>query len=74
MMISFGAFAIPLLIGYIIGLLVAYFLHRFVRKPDGYFFVNLINPNDEVFKMQIDVPLEELPNVKYLIFKVKKIQ
>lgn len=74
MTISFGAFAIPLFVGYVIGLLVAYFMRRFIRKPDGYFIVNLVNPEEEMFKMQIDVPLEELPNTKYLIFQVKKIQ
>lgn len=73
-MISIGEFAVPLLIGYVVGCLVAYISWRFARKPDGYFVVNLVNPEDEMFKMQIDIPLEDLPNAKYLIFKVKKIQ
>ena len=65
---------LALLIGYIFGCLVTNLLWRFVRRADGYFFVNLVNPEDEMFKMQIDVPLEKLPDAKYLIFKVKKIQ
>lgn len=59
-------------VGMLIGALIAY--RETVRRPDGYFFVNLINPNDEMFKMQIDIPLEKMPEAKYLIFKVKKIQ
>ena len=64
--------AVIFLIGIGIGALIAYV--QFINRPDGYFFVNLINPEDEMFKMQIDIPLEDLPEVKYLIFKVKKIQ
>lgn len=71
---TISVYAVPLLVGYVIGCLVAYILWRFIKRPDGYFFVNLVNPEDEMFKMQIDIPLEDLPNAKYLIFKVKKIQ
>ena len=71
---TISTYAVSLFAGYVIGSLVAYILWRFVRKPDGYFIVNLVNPEDEMFKLQIDVPLEELPKVKYLIFRVKKVQ
>ena len=65
---------VPLLIGYALGSLIAYILWRFVKRPDGYFLVNLVNPEDEMFKMQIDIPLEDIPKAKYLIFRVKKVQ
>lgn len=71
---TISTYAVPLFVGYVIGCLVAYILWRFVRKPDGYFIVNLVNPEDEMFKLQIDVPLEELPKVKYLIFRVRRVQ
>ena len=74
MTISIGTFAGLLFAGYIIGSLVAYILWKFVRRPDGYFLVNLVNPEDEMFKMQIDIPLEDLPKAKYLIFRVRKVQ
>lgn len=63
-----------LLIGCTIGMLAAYLAWTFFKIPDGYFFVNLVNPEDEMFKMQMDIPLEQVPDAKYLIFKVKKIQ
>ena len=47
---------------------------RMKRRLDGRFFVNLANPEDEMFRMQIDIPLEQLPDAKSLIFKVEKIQ
>ena len=47
---------------------------RMRRRLDGRFFVNLTNPEDEMFRMQIDIPLEQLPDAKYLIFKVEKTQ
>ncbi len=62
-----------LIMGFLIGLIFS-LVCWVSRRPDGYFFVNLTDPNDEMFKMQIDVPLEELPAADYLIFKVKKTQ
>ncbi len=47
---------------------------RMTRRLDGRFFVNLTDPEDEMFRMQIDIPLEQLPDAKYLIFKVEKTQ
>ena len=44
------------------------------KKPDGIFYINLTNPTEESMKLQIDVPIEELPKQKYLIFKIKKTQ
>lgn len=70
---NFGVLVI-LLIGCTIGMLAAYLTWTFFKIPDGYFFVNLTNPEDEMFKMQIDIPLEQVPDAKYLIFKVKKVQ
>lgn len=58
--------------GFILGMVYTYFMY--FRKLDGIFLVNLTNPNEEMFKMQIDIPLEDLPNAKYLIFQVKKVQ
>lgn len=69
-----STYVVPLLIGYALGSLIVYILWRFVKRPDGYFLVNLVNPEDEMFKMQIDIPLEDIPKAKYLIFRVKKVQ
>ena len=69
---SIITFFIVGLAGFVLGMLYVEFMYY--RKPDGYFIVNLVNPEDEMFKMQIDVPLEELPKAKYLIFKVRKVQ
>lgn len=44
------------------------------KNIDGLFIVNLSDPNDETFKLQIHTPLEKIPDAKYLIFKVKKVQ
>ena len=62
-----------LIMGFLIGLIFS-FVCWVARRPDGYFFVNLTNPNEEMFKMQIDIPLEELPAADYLIFTVRKTQ
>ncbi len=73
-MTTYTAVFVTLLVGCVIGIIVSFLAWTFFKVPDGYFFVNLVNPEDEMFKMQIDVPLEDLPKAKYLIFKVKKIQ
>ena len=44
------------------------------KKPDGIFYMNLENPNEETMRLQIDVPIEEIPRQKYLIFRIKKTQ
>lgn len=63
---------LSILLGFLIG---SVFTSLYLtRKPDGYFFVNLTNPEDEMFKLQIDVPLEQIPKEKRLIFKVKTRQ
>ena len=60
---------LSILLGFLIGnVFTSLYL---TRKPDGYFFVNLTDPEDEMFKLQIDVPLEQIPKEKRLIFKVK---
>ena len=49
-----------------------YAIWRIRRKPDGVFLVNFSNPEDDMFKMRIDVPIEAIPEAKYLIFKIEK--
>lgn len=44
------------------------------KKPDGMFFVNFSDPEDEFFKMRIDIPIEDIPSQKYLVLKVQKTQ
>lgn len=44
------------------------------KKPDGIFFVNLSDPEADTFRMQIDVPVEDIPGQKYLVLKVQKTQ
>jgi hypothetical protein len=65
--------ALSVIVGFLLGILASKF-HADTKKPDGYFFINFVNPEDELFKLQIDVPIEELPNTKRLIFRVKKMQ
>lgn len=42
------------------------------KNPDGIFFIDLENPNEDTMKLQIDLAIEEIPRQKYLIFKVQK--
>ncbi len=44
------------------------------KKPDGIFYLDLMNPNEETMRLQIDVPIEEIPNQQYLIFRIQKTQ
>ena len=57
--------------GFILGYINAAL--KMTKNPDGIFFVNLKDPNEEVMKLQIDLAVEEIPKAKYLIFKVQKI-
>lgn len=60
-----------LFVGFILGYIHAAL--KMTKNPDGIFFVNLKDPNEEVMKLQIDLAVEEIPKAKYLIFKVQKI-
>lgn len=44
------------------------------KVPDGTFFINLQDPNEETMKLQIDLAIEEIPRQKYLIFKIQKTE
>ena len=59
-----------LFIGFIMGYIHA--VIKTAKDPDGIFFVNLDDPNEEFFKLQIDLAVESIPKAKYLIFKVQK--
>lgn len=59
-----------LFIGFIFGFIHA--VLKITKNPDGIFMVNLNDPNAEMFKLQIDLAVEEIPKTKYMIFKVQK--
>lgn len=59
-----------LFIGFLIGYIFA--ARKMTKNPDGVFMVNLDDPDEEVFKLRIDLAVEEIPNTKYMIFKVQK--
>lgn len=74
MLTKFGIFigVITLLfVGFLIGYIFA--AMKMVQNPDGIFFVNLNDPDDEVLKMRIDLAVEEIPNAEFLVFKVQKL-
>ena len=60
-----------LFVGFLIGYIFA--AMKMVKNPDGIFFVNLNDPEDEVLKMRIDLAVEEIPNAEFLVFKVQKL-
>lgn len=62
------AIAVSVIVGFLIGKF--HMVRVMSRNIDGIFHVNLGDPNEEMFKLQIDVPLEKIPGQKYLIFKV----
>ena len=59
-------FAVGLVIGLIIGILFG----RIRKKYDGAFIVDLTNPDKDVLTVELSCPIGELPNKKYVIFKV----
>lgn len=61
-----------LIAGFILGMIHA--RNIMTKKPDGIFYLNLSDPNEETMKLQIDVPIEEIPRQKYLIFRIQKTQ
>jgi len=61
-----------LIAGFILGMVHA--RNIMTKKPDGIFYMNLSDPNEESMRLQIDVPIEEIPKQKYLIFKIQKTQ
>lgn len=42
------------------------------QKPDGSLFINESNPEKDLYQLLIYRPIEEIPNSKYLIFRVEK--
>ena len=60
-----------LFVGFLTGYIFA--AMKMVQNPDGIFFVNLNDPDDEVLKMRIDLAVEEIPNAEFLVFKVQKL-
>ncbi len=63
---------LTLLAVFLLGIAAAY--RAMTKKPDGIFYINLTDPIEETMKLQIDVPIEDIPNQKYLILKVQKTQ
>lgn len=41
-----------------------------IKKRDGIFVVNTTDPEKDVFKLEIEVPVSVIPTKKYLIFHV----
>lgn len=66
------AIILLLVFTFVMGAITSYL--AMTNKPDGLFVVNLYDIDEDPFKLQIDVPLEEIPDMKYLIFKIRKIQ
>lgn len=58
----------------ILGMLYEHIMrnYRLFKNPDGIFYVNLTNPEEETFSMRIDLDLESIALNKFLIFKVQK--
>ena len=56
--------------GFILGMIYCNYMIR--KHPDGMFFVNLTNPEEEVFSLRIDLPVEDIPSAKYLLLKIQK--
>lgn len=61
-----------LIAGFILGMIHA--RNIMTKKPDGIFYLDLMNPNEETMRLQIDIPIEEIPHQKYLIFRIQKTQ
>lgn len=61
-----------LIAGFILGMVHA--RNIMTKKPDGIFYLDLMNPNEETMRLQIDVPIEEIPKQKYLIFRIQKTE
>jgi len=59
---------------YLLGCVVTYAItmYNMNRNPDGIFYVNLDDPNDDFFRLQIDLAVEQIPDAKFLLFKVVK--
>lgn len=57
-----------LLAVFFLGMACAYW--KMNRKPDGIFRVNTVDPDKDVFSVEIHIPLAELPTKKTLYFKV----
>ena len=70
--LTFATYFLLALWGFIFGMLHA--KNIMTKKPDGIFYMNLENPNEDTMKLQIDVPIEEIPKQQYLIFRIQKTQ
>ena len=57
------------LFGFIMGML--HCKRIMTKRPDGIFYIDLQDPNEETLKLQIDLAIEEIPKQKYLIFRVQ---
>lgn len=62
--------AIAVTLSFLLGIAYSYWYTS--KHTDGQFIVNLNNPEEDMFKMVIDVPLEDIPSKNYLIFKIHK--
>lgn len=42
-------------------------------KPDGYFRVDTMNPDKDVFTLELTCPIGEIPAKEYVIFQVTNV-
>lgn len=61
-------YVISLIVGLVIGGLVTsvYIFH----KPAGYMVIDLTNPEKDIYRIEMEIPLEKIPGRKFLILGV----
>lgn len=58
--------------GIIVGALSTRTIAIYMRKkPDGKFCINLSNPDKDVYSLELDTPLSEVPKKNTLVLSVK---
>ena len=56
---------------YIFGILIGVVISKLFQKKDGELVIDLSNPNKDLYQLRFETPLDELPNRKKVIFKIK---
>lgn len=60
------------MIGFILGVLVGWLVSKLDIKYDGIFHINTSDPNKDVFRLEVGIPIGSIYGKKYIVFKVKK--
>lgn len=57
----------------LIGMIIGFIMGRMKRYYDGVFRVNTSDPNKDVFTLELSCAIGDIPNKRYLAFRVENI-